>query len=205
MLKTFVIGGAEYYDRSVSLLRRFKSEVDSGRTLGETLKENVGELTSLISAAARIKAGVVSRDCNENGERRKLNLGHTFAHAIETLCRRRECKVKNAGSRDVAVQSSLTHGEAVSVGMVLAARLARKVSGDGVPGSAFAVRLEKDLKDCGLPVECPFALGEMAEAMSRDKKAQDGIVHFVLPFGLGDVDIADMTVGQAISLLSSDQ
>ena len=42
----------------------------------------------------------------------------------------------------------------------------------------------------------------MAEAMSRDKKAQEGIVHFVLPFGIGDVDMVDMTVDQAISLLS---
>ena len=97
-----------------------------------------------------------------------------------------------------------THGEAVSIGMLLAARLAQRVAQTTQRAFQrdFASRLEQDLKAVGLPVECPFALGDMAEAMSRDKKAQEGIVHFVLPFGIGDVDMVDMTVDQAISLLS---
>ena len=205
MLKTFVIEGPEHYERAANLLRIFREEVDSGRPFREVLEENVVELTALIAAAARVKAGVVSRDCNEGGERRKLNLGHTFAHAVETLCRRREDgESLNLSGSASGIDCVFTHGEAVSIGMLLAARLAQRVAQTTQRAFQrdFASRLEQDLKAVGLPVECPFALGDMAEAMSRDKKAQEGIVHFVLPFGIGDVDMVDMTVDQAISLLS---
>ncbi|MGN0188205.1 MAG: 3-dehydroquinate synthase family protein [Candidatus Cryptobacteroides sp.] len=205
MLKTFVIEGPEHYERAVRLLRTLKKEVDSGRPFRETLGENLEEMTALVAAAARVKAGVVSRDCNEKGERRKLNLGHTFGHAIETLCRRREDGVSVSLSGCASGNDcGITHGEAVAMGMVLAARLAEKVAEtEGRECAAgLASSIEQDLREAGLPVDCPFEIEDMAEAMSKDKKAQDGIVHFVLPFGIGDVDMADMTVNQAISLLS---
>ena len=205
MLKTFVIEGPAHYGRAVTLLSVLKDEVGSGRPFREVLQEHLEELSALIAAAARVKAGVVSRDCNEKGERRKLNLGHTFGHAVETLCRRQE--EKSFGDLPGCVPGTgcgITHGEAVAIGMVLAARLAEKVARrDGREcQSGIALRIEQDLEQVGLPVVCPFRLEDMAEAMSKDKKAMDGVVHFVLPFGTGDVDMVDMTVDQAISLLS---
>lgn len=205
MLKTFVIEGPGHYERAVLLLRTIKEGVGSGRPFGEMLEENLEQLTALIAAAARVKAGVVSRDCNEKGERRKLNLGHTFGHAIETLCRRREeGSFGNLPGCAPGTGCGITHGEAVAIGMVLAARLAEKVapaSGRECP-EGLASRLENDLRDAGLPVDCPFELKDLAEAMSKDKKSQEGIVHFVLPFGIGDVGTEDLTVSQALALLS---
>ncbi len=148
----------------------------------------------MIAAAAAVKAGVVSRDQYEGGERRKLNLGHTFAHAIETLARRKNLDI--------------THGEAVAMGMVLAARLADRSeelscnTGQRTfraPG--IAQRIEKDLKECGLPVECPFTMEEMCPVMTKDKKAEGDVVHFVLPVAIGNVVVRDFAVGDVYGMM----
>ena len=149
------------------------------------LKDNRPELLSLIHAAASVKAGVVSRDQFENGERRKLNLGHTFAHAIE----------KNARMAG----DDITHGEAVSIGMVMAAGLSERL---GLAPGGFAPELAAGLLAAGLPVDCPYPVRDLIEAMSKDKKAEDGIVHFVLPAGPGDVRIVDMTASRAGEILA---
>ena len=57
------------------------------------------------------------------------------------------------------------------------------------------------MRACGLSVDCPFAISMMAEAMSKDKKAEGDKVHFVLPLSVGKVIIYDMTVSEACSLL----
>ena len=95
MLKTFVIEDNDNYRPAVQLLAELASEfiaAAEGNTYSysmekwpEILSERLSELTPFIAAAAKVKAGVVSRDQFEGGERRKLNLGHTFAHAIEAL------------------------------------------------------------------------------------------------------------------------
>jgi 3-dehydroquinate synthetase len=136
------------------------------------------ELQELISAAAAVKAGIVSRDQFESGERRKLNLGHTFAHAIEW-------KARETGS-------DITHGEAVAIGIIQAAKLT-----DG----ALAAKLKADFTKAGLPTELPFPLEDLAAAMLKDKKAEGGKVHFVLIRTIGDVYTEDMTVAEAISKL----
>ena len=143
----------------------------------------------LVTEAARVKAGVVSRDQFEGGERRKLNLGHTFAHAIESLSRK--------DGRDI------THGEAVAMGMVMAARLAETLAqtGEFEAEKGLAERLESDLRQCGLPVDSPYGPEEMVEAMKIDKKAENGKVHFVLPKAVGEVVIADLDVDRVVNLL----
>jgi len=173
------------------------------------------DMPKLIAAAARVKAGVVSRDQFEKGERRKLNLGHTFAHAIETLAQQRGMDI--------------THGEAVAMGMVLAARLSERLSehlserlsgslsecvSEGLTGisgkdcspfkteEGLASRIENAIRHCGMKADCPFELHEMAEAMRKDKKAEGGKVHFVLPRAIGDVVICDLTVDEVIGLLA---
>ena len=151
------------------------------------------DISGLISAAASVKAGVVSRDQFEKGERRKLNLGHTFAHAIETLAQQRGMDI--------------THGEAVSMGMIMAAKLAERLGVsqpetiDVVAG--LAKRLEADFRACGLPIDCPFSIDEMAECMKKDKKAEGGKVHFILPQAIGDVVIVDLTVQQVVELMNA--
>ena len=142
------------------------------------------ELQELVFAAAAVKAGIVSRDPFEAGERRKLNLGHTFAHAIEHEARR--------------CGDDITHGEAVSMGMILAARLSDAL---GV-SSGLEARLSADFSASGLPVACPYPVETLAEAMGRDKKAEGGLVHFVLPERIGAVVIRDLSVDEALKLLT---
>lgn len=170
MLKTFIIEDGGNYEKAVRVL----SEIAAGASIASRRDE----LQRLISAAAAVKAGVVSRDQFESGERRKLNLGHTFAHAIEW-------KAREAGS-------DITHGEAVAIGIIQAAALTDK---------ALAARLCEDFSKAGLPTELPFPLDSLADAMLKDKKAEDGKVHFVLIRSIGDVYTEDMTVAEAIARL----
>jgi 3-dehydroquinate synthetase len=122
MLKTFLIEDNGNYEVAVSVLSTMNRRccemmvdgMDEADAWKECLLESVDDLTPLIAAAARVKAGVVSRDQFENGERRKLNLGHTFAHAIESLSRKYE--------------NAITHGEAVAMGILLAAELSEKLT-----------------------------------------------------------------------------
>lgn len=181
MVKTFMIEDRGFMGKAMSFLSGLHEAEDKSGYL----KDNRPELLSLIHAAASVKAGVVSRDQFENGERRKLNLGHTFAHAIE----------KNARMAG----DDITHGEAVSIGMVMAAGLSERL---GLAPGGFAPELAAGLLAAGLPVDCPYPVRDLIEAMSKDKKAEDGIVHFVLPAGPGDVRIVDMTASRAGEILA---
>ena len=144
---------------------------------GEAYEEVVGSMQytdgKWIARAAAIKADIVARDPYENGERAKLNLGHTFGHAIEH-----------------ASGGNIAHGEAVAIGIILAARLGESL---GISDDGLSTRLEKDFKALGLPVECPFPPATLQEAMAKDKKALgDGLVKFVVPVRPGEVIFHEM-------------
>lgn len=167
MLKTFVIENEDdHYGKAVRCLS------DSGDGIQD-----------LVFAAAAVKAGVVSRDPFEAGERRKLNLGHTFAHAIEHEARQNG--------------DDITHGEAVAMGMILAARLS---DATGI-STGMEARLTQDFTAVGLPVQCPYPPETLAAAMDKDKKAEGGLVHFVLPERVGSVIIRDLPVRVAVNAL----
>ncbi len=187
MIKTFIIEEGGKYEKAVDLLRNMSIESDTAdKTWPYIVHDHLSELQRLISAAARVKAGVVSRDQFEGGERRKLNLGHTFAHAIETLAQK--------GGADI------THGEAVAMGLVLAARLSDRLCNRDEENS-LAMKIETELCDCNIPSYCPYSIEELAPDMTKDKKAEGGKIHFVLPKAIGDVAIEDLTVGDAVRLL----
>ena len=181
LVKTFLIEDRGFYRRSVTFLAGLHGAADKTAFL----KGNRHELLELVRAAASVKAGIVTRDQFETGERRKLNLGHTFAHAIE----------KNARMAG----DDITHGEAVSMGMVMAAELSVKI---GLARNGFPEALYTDFRSAGLPVDCPYPVSELAEAMSKDKKAENGTIHFVLLSAPGHVEIRDMTADCAASLLA---
>ncbi len=190
MIKTFIIEDGGNYEKAVDLFWNMSIESDtSGKEWSYIVNNHLAELQQLISAAARVKAGVVSRDQFENGERRKLNLGHTFAHAVEALAQKDG--------------TDITHGEAVAMGMVFAARLADllyKYDGE----SSLALKIETELWDCNITSYCPYSIGELATAMTKDKKAEGGKVHFVIPKAIGDVVIEDLTVEEVVRLLKED-
>ena len=131
-------------------------------------------LTHIITRSCEVKAAVVSEDEREGGRRAILNYGHTFGHAIEKLLG----------------YGKLLHGEAVSIGMVMAARLSVEFSGLPLEDSQ---RIEKLLQQLNLPVSLEgLALksGDMIEAMGMDKKVVDGALRFIVADQMGAVRVA---------------
>ncbi|MET0967947.1 MAG: 3-dehydroquinate synthase [Tardiphaga sp.] len=136
-----------------------------------------------IATSCRAKAGVVSRDERENGERALLNLGHTFGHALEAV---------------TGFSDRLFHGEGVSVGMVLAAEFSAQL---GMIGNDDAVRVKHHLADVGLPVRLQdiagFTQEGLADAdrlmalMAQDKKVKRGKLTFILLQAIGQAVIAN--------------
>ena len=175
LLKTFII------DNSKGLYQKAVETLSSIREAGGDISGYSSALNSLIAEAALVKAGIAGRDPFEKGERRLLNLGHTFAHAIEKMS-----------------DEKISHGEAVSMGIILAARfseikyLAKK---------GFSDSLKADFEACGMPVDCPFNVHDLTGAMRKDKKAEGDIIHFVLPLEVGQVKTKDLSPEEVANLL----
>ncbi|MDG1133397.1 MAG: 3-dehydroquinate synthase [Pseudomonadales bacterium] len=131
-------------------------------------------LTHIITRSCEVKAAVVSEDEREGGRRAILNYGHTFGHAIEKLLG----------------YGRLLHGEAVSIGMVMAARLSVEFSGLALADSQ---RIEKLLQQLNLPVTLKgleLNAEAMIDAMGMDKKVVDGELRFVVADQMGSVRVA---------------
>ncbi len=122
--------------------------------------------------ALRVKIDVVEADPYEGGQRATLNLGHTVGHALERLS-----------------GYELRHGEAVACGLVAAARLAETL-GYAEPG--LAKRIAAALANWALPTKIPaYSLPTILEAMTHDKKKQQGRLRWILPTRIGEVKIVD--------------
>jgi 3-dehydroquinate synthase len=121
-----------------------------------------------IARSCRLKADIVARDETEQGDRALLNFGHTFGHALEVLLD----------------YGTLVHGEAVAIGMVLAADYSARL---GQASQADADRLSRLLQGFGLPTRLPAGLSaeRIIEKMRLDKKARHGELRLVLWRGIG--------------------
>ena len=142
-------------------------------------------LAEAIARSCAHKAAIVERDPFERGERALLNFGHTFGHAIET----------EQG------YGGLNHGEAVAVGMVLAARLSTLL---GLADAADGERLRALLARFGLPTALPPDLDPAAlvARMRLDKKAQGSGLRFVLWDGAGKARVvADVAEARVLDVL----
>ena len=129
-------------------------------------------IKKVVSASVRIKSSIISRDETEKGERRILNFGHTFGHAIE-------------------LTAGVPHGEAVSMGMMFASNLSYK---RGLLTAEEEARLRVLLNDLGLPTRFDSKTEGVAEAIGQDKKRADGRIHFVLLNGLGQAVVEQITI-----------
>ncbi|HEX3727896.1 MAG TPA: 3-dehydroquinate synthase [Pirellulales bacterium] len=129
-------------------------------------------LQHVITRSCQLKAEVVAGDeREESGLRAVLNYGHTFCHAIEA----------------VTHYGRYLHGEAVSIGMLCASRLAERL---GRVDEQFTLRQEQLLGALGLPVKLPpLDHASLLAAMARDKKVEQGRLRFVLPTRLGHVEL----------------
>ncbi|MGA9422545.1 MAG: 3-dehydroquinate synthase [Rhodanobacteraceae bacterium] len=129
--------------------------------------------SEMVARSCRHKAAIVARDEREHGERALLNFGHTFAHAIEVECG----------------YGAVLHGEAVAIGMHLAAQLSARI---GWSDDADTERLERALAGCGLPTAIPDGISPDAllARMRLDKKTVGSQLRLVLWRGAGRAEIA---------------
>jgi len=142
------------------------------------------------ATSCRAKAAIVGRDEREAGERALLNLGHTFAHALEAA---------------TGYSERLLHGEAVAIGMCLAFRLSAKL---GHCSQADYARASAHLAAAGLPTKLAEVKGglpdsaKLIELMTTDKKVEHGSLVFVLARGIGKAFIAKgVEIGPVRALL----
>ncbi len=129
-------------------------------------------LSDLVHRSVTIKARIVNRDEKESGLRRMLNFGHTFGHALERA-------------------TGISHGRAVSIGMVLAARLSQELI--GLPAEATA-RLESLLHGLELSTRLPVPGSQIAKSLALDKKRQQDDILFVLLRAIGQSQIQQISL-----------
>ncbi len=165
--------GRKEYCAGLGEVVKYGLGLDAG--LFEWLEDNIGPvldrepeaLERVVYWCCAMKAAVVAEDEREAGQRALLNLGHTFAHAIETA----------------ALFGAWLHGEAVAAGLVMASELAARL---GMLDREVVTRLEALLTAAGLPTRPPPVGGSRLKAlMMVDKKIAGGRQRFVLPEALG--------------------
>ncbi|MDA8403471.1 MAG: 3-dehydroquinate synthase [Desulfobacteraceae bacterium] len=153
------------------------------KNVANALALDMEVMERIIYDSVAIKAGVVNRDETEKGERRKLNFGHTFGHAVE----------KTTG---------LPHGEAVSIGMVVAAKLS---AAKGMLGRDDLDRVMDLLSRFHLPARIPVEQGmdreKILDALTRDKKREGGGIHFVLLPAIGQSVVEKITLAELAAVL----
>ncbi len=152
------------------------------------LAQEGAALTHAVARSCQIKAEVVAEDERESGRRAILNFGHTFGHAIEALTGYRQ----------------YLHGEAVAIGMIMAADLSARC---GLLNGADARRVAALIGRFGLPCVPPeIGVEEMLVAMGMDKKVVDGTLRLVLARAIGDAFVtSDFPPAELRATLSAGQ
>jgi 3-dehydroquinate synthase len=143
-------------------------------------------LAHAVARSVEMKAEIVAEDERERGRRALLNLGHTFAHALEA---------------DTGYGEALRHGEAVACGMALAFRFS---AAQGLASGQDAGRATAAIAAAGLPTRLdeipghPFDAARLLAHMAQDKKAEGGRLTFILAHGLGEAFVARETDPAAV-------
>ncbi|MDR0558871.1 MAG: 3-dehydroquinate synthase [Prevotellaceae bacterium] len=147
------------------------------------MNRNSETLNHIVEKSIRIKAKIVENDEKESGERKKLNLGHTFGHAIEKR------------SDNICL-----HGEAVSLGLIITAKISKKLN---LLSENDFDRIVNLLKNIGLPIYTDIPVKELIETAGKDKKKQGNTLHFVLNRGIGNAEIAEISYRELEQLIES--
>jgi len=140
-------------------------------------------ISKLVAHSNQIKSGIVNRDEKESGERRLLNFGHTFGHAIEKI-------------------SYVSHGQAVSLGIVIAAKLSRKlcyISDESVD------RIIRLLQHFNLPVNGKFDHQKLVKAVLKDKKMTNGKIAFVLLQEIGKAKVEEIPLDSLKEMIKNQE
>lgn len=179
VIKHGLISGGE-------LFRKLKK----GGWIWETwpFQPSLSVLQELVAQAIQVKIQIVQEDPFDQGRRAILNLGHTFAHAIEQ-----------------ASDHTIPHGEAVAMGLVAAANLSARL---GHCSASLQDEVESVLKDASLPCRIPSEVipARVLNAMGRDKKRKGGRLRLILMRAIGDVFITDevphISVSETVNALT---
>ena len=165
--RDFASGMAEVIKYAVIKDRALFGYLERNRQ--KILRRDAGSLLEIVKRCAKIKAGIVSKDEREKRSIRTiLNYGHTIGHAIEAAH---------------GYSNAYSHGEAVGLGMIAAARMSQRL---GIFSDGDVSKIEKLIGDFGLPVKMKKAdMGKIMGSLSRDKKFIRGVNRFVLPVKIG--------------------
>jgi 3-dehydroquinate synthetase len=179
--REFASGMAEVIKQSLIGDANLFSSIENGtwiRKVGE-LQPPLAELQTLVAQAIQVKINIIQEDPFDRGRRNVLNLGHTFAHAIE-----------------IVSSHAVRHGEAVAMGLVAAANLSARL---GYCSATLQNRIEASLQAAALPTRIPADVHpqRLYKTMSIDKKKEAGRLRFVL-----FRDIADVFVSGAVDRAS---
>jgi shikimate kinase / 3-dehydroquinate synthase len=173
--REFVAGMAEVVKHGLIAGSDLLAQIEAGEwtTLDNALPGALGRLQALVAQAIQVKIAIVQEDPFEEGPRAVLNLGHTFAYAIEHV-----------------TDGRVNHGEAVGIGLAAAARLSERA---GVAKPGVADHVESLLTHVGLRAHLPARARPAAlfDAMRRDKKRRGGRLRFVLLRDIGDPVVTD--------------
>ena len=151
----------------------------------DLLSRNPELLAGVVCRCCEIKAWVVEQDERESGLRAVLNYGHTLGHAFETL----------------SGYSGLVHGEAVSIGMVQAARISCR---EGHCSAEEVERITRLLERLGLPTAAPHhPVESLVTALSKDKKNRSGTLQFICNRGIGSYAFHNCTPAALAEVCSS--
>ncbi len=145
------------------------------------LKLDNDVLEHMIYSSLKVKACIIERDEKEKGERKKLNFGHTFGHALEKA-------------------HGISHGEAVSIGMILASRLSRIYN--NFISSELSERIEHVLQKYRLPTNIHFKKDEIFDAIKKDKKRGLHEIDFILLHSIGNVFVKKIPIAQLEELFN---
>lgn len=143
-------------------------------------RTNEQAFTALVRRCVAHKNRIVQADEHEKAERKLLNFGHTFGHAIENLY-------------------NLAHGQAVAIGMLMATRLSEEYSG---LSSSFGPRLQQVLERYDLPVSLAYKADEVMNLLTKDKKRMDASIDYILLQDLGKAYIMPLQINQIETILS---
>ena len=157
MIKHGILGSKEHFDH----LKKIASPHPKGE-----------EIFELVSESLQIKASIVERDVLESGERMKLNLGHTFGHAIELLS-----------------DFETPHGQAVAMGTMMATQYALD---HGICDEETADQIEDIFNAFEIDTLIPYDEDDIWAAMAHDKKIRNRVLRLILPAAIGEVVIEEV-------------
>ena len=163
--RQFQIGMAEIIKYAATLDRSLMEDLNADRL----------DMDKILKKSVQAKVDIVKKDVSEHGVRKVLNFGHTFGHAVEQLS-----------------NYSLSHGEAISIGMMLANKVAGKL---GKQAPDTAEEIEKLLKKFSLPTIMPdnIAPRDLIDAMKKDKKRLGDKISFIITPKIGKYEVVELS------------